>query len=81
MPHHTHDCRACISLGDFTFMGTDYDLYICPKQVTGATLVARYGIDGDYTSLPPNYIHVDSHPSLREAKHRAIKEGLVQKDS
>lgn len=81
MPHHTHDCKACISLGDFSFMGTDYDLYICNKQADGVTLVARYGIDGDYASMSPKHITEDYHPCLREAKHRAIKEGLVQKDS
>ncbi len=46
-PRHEHDCDCC------TFTGTygDYDLYHCPKSDEG-TIIARFGIDGDYYSRP-----------------------------
>lgn len=46
VPRHEHDCECC------TFTGTygDYDLYHCP--VDEGTIIARFGIDGDYMSRP-----------------------------
>lgn len=42
---HEHDCDEC------TYLGTleDHDLYICERG-PGKTLIARFGIDGDYKS-------------------------------
>jgi hypothetical protein len=43
-PLYDHDCDAC------TYLGTvdGHDLYFCDG--TDKTLIARYGIDGDYKS-------------------------------
>jgi len=45
---YKHDCNHCVYLGHFD----KYDLYVCPKHNTKtiSTVVARFGIDGDYNS-------------------------------
>jgi hypothetical protein len=40
---HPHDCEKCSPLGQYN----DYDLYYC-DQSGRPTVIARYGIDGEY---------------------------------
>lgn len=48
-PRFEHDCDKCVHLGPFQM----YDLYLCPKQALGPSVIARYGSEGpDYTSSP-----------------------------
>lgn len=58
-PFHKHDCDVCIYLGSeevYNKSGSGpYDFYYCPSskaKVTGSkeTLIARYGINNNYTS-------------------------------
>ena len=42
---HPHDCEKCSPLGQYN----DYDLYYC-DQGGWPTVIARYGIDGEYRS-------------------------------
>ena len=51
------------------------DLYFCPSSGPGATVIARYGDDGDYTSGLP-LAHLDER--LAEAKRRAEARGLLK---
>ncbi len=43
-PIYPHDCEKCQFLG--TYDG--HDLYFCPCSMP--TVIARYGLDGDYQS-------------------------------
>lgn len=61
-PQHQHDCDRCQFLGRFEFDGplsdgtTEHfksDLYVCPEQVLGPSLIGRFSDDGpDYVSSP-----------------------------
>ena len=66
---HEHDCEKCKILGEFQ----EFDLYFCEQQIGGATVIARFGPDGDYSS---GMCFADSMPELGEAKRRAIAAGL-----
>jgi hypothetical protein len=52
---HEHDCTSCVYLGSEEIEFTDFteklDFYYCPDEAgIPHTIVARYGIDGDYYS-------------------------------
>jgi hypothetical protein len=70
-PRFAHDCARCVYLGHWT----DYDLYYCPQDSGGSTVVARYGDEGAlYTSGMSS-----QHPALAEAKKRARGRGLLMR--
>lgn len=58
---HEHDCECC----QFNGMFNEFDLYYCPNCDDG-TLIARYGVDGDYISTPlslvDTYLTKANHP-------------------
>lgn len=64
---HEHDCDDCAFLG----IHGDYDLYFCE---TNPTVIARYGVDGDYIS---GLVFIPTMPILAEAAKRAVAAGLV----
>lgn len=66
-PQFEHDCDRCIFLGRHE----KYDLYFCPTE---PTVIARYGVDGDYLS---GLDFTNTAPSLREAGRRAVTQGLL----
>ena len=72
-PRFVHDCVSCAFLGYFN----GHDLYFCPKQVGGPTVIARYGTLGKYCSGMP-FATPEGIPELYEAKKRAIAKGLIQ---
>lgn len=49
---HEHDCDCCTFLGNYKDEFATYDLYHCDQQGLSKrpTVVARYGVDGDYLS-------------------------------
>lgn len=67
---YPHDCTISHYLGWYA----EYDLYFCGED--DPTVIARYGIDGDYYS-GLSFATSDGTPSLYEAKKRAIKAGLL----
>lgn len=72
-PRYVHDCYKCEFLGVFK----NYDLYYCGAEpVSGQTLIARYGPDGDYISGFESG-RSGFHPILAVAyaMHVAAKEG------
>ena len=49
-PVFEHDCDACIFLGHYE----GHDLWFCPREVAGYTVIARWSSDGpDYRSGAP----------------------------
>jgi hypothetical protein len=64
---YAHDCEECV------FLGTHdrYDLYYCDAT---PTVIARYGIDGDYLS---GLLIASTVPVLAIATVRAITAGLL----
>lgn len=93
-PFFTHDCPSCVFLGccmrepqtkyspggSMLYWYPQLDLYFCPKQVGGPTVIARYGSDGpDYCSGLPFAVEGEfGIPELLEAKKRAITKGLIK---
>lgn len=59
-PHHEHDCDHCTYLGS-TKVGTDsYDFYIHihkHRDINSASLIARYGVDGQYICNEYSDVH------------------------
>lgn len=84
-PKYQHDCAACQFLGQSLRRGRIYDLYICPSDIAGATVIARLGDEGpDYLSHPVNVIpYVRQHSPafegspLNDAYKLAEKRGLI----
>lgn len=75
MPHYQHDCPNCIDLGDHTQDGHTFDLYVCPTQIGGPTVIARFGDDGpDYKS---GLCFARPGTVLGEAKRRAEEKGVL----
>jgi len=48
-PRYQHGCDRCRFLGRFVDtsppQAEEFDLYVCDKQLTGRTFIARYGVD------------------------------------
>lgn len=79
-PLFVHDCNSSKFLG--TYCCPDNlkwcDLYHCLQFDKYPTVIARWGLDGDYSS---GMCFADgTAPSLTEAKRRAIKMGLPVED-
>jgi len=68
MARYQHDCDQCKPLGEHE----EYDLYFC-EQNGSPTVIARFGLDGDYLSGLP----VSNSGVLFVAKTRAIAAGLL----
>jgi hypothetical protein len=64
---YLHDCEECV------FLGTHerYDLYFCAAT---PTVIARYGVEGDYIS---GLILASTVPALAIATVRTISAGLL----
>ena len=65
---HTHDCDACIFLGNLSVICGDiskrYDIYLCASAMGGPDVVARYGSDGpEYRSVPLEVLNSMRDPS------------------
>jgi len=70
MARYQHDCDCCVALGEHE----EYDLYFCKQGGFEDTVIARYGVDGDYTS---GMVFAKCFGPLAIAKERAIKQGLM----
>ncbi len=59
-PKFEHDdCANCKYHGTFKATDVDeieYDLYVCKGGFGHGSLIARYGKDGDYQSMPIKYL-------------------------
>ncbi len=79
-PHYEHDCNTCVFLGTYTNPDTSdkFDLYYHPVDAHsfGETIIARYGIEGDYIS---GLTLVGFDRTLTVAYRRAHDQGLVEK--
>lgn len=71
-PIHEHDCVRCHYLGSDTEY--DFDYYYCPDE---PTLIARYGVDGQYISGLFMYL---GNPHINAAGNLAIEAGLLSLD-
>ncbi len=75
-PHHVHDCDQCIYLGSnklaFDEEREQWDYYFCEK-CDGGTLIARYGINGDYLSWPINLYKMNRENILKQAPNYEIE--------
>jgi hypothetical protein len=50
-PVFEHDCKACVYLGTIKDKRDLYDLYYCPADLLGPTVIARWSSNGpDYMS-------------------------------
>jgi hypothetical protein len=48
----THDCNRCVFLGEIEDKEGKHDLYICPNDLFGGSLIARFGNEGpEYRSF------------------------------
>lgn len=85
-PLHTHDCDACVFLGNYhgrVYLGDSavpeknaYDLYYCPREISGCSLVARYGSKGPEYASAPFYILDKGQTNLeplKQAYHRLMQ--------
>lgn len=83
-PYYKHDCDQCV------FLGIDEenkeDLYYCPEQIGGGTIIARRSSDGpEYTSYLAEFFERKEfiasiktyRPSLIKAYKLAQKQKLV----
>lgn len=67
LPQHEHDCDCCIFLG----RSENFDLYVHLRGIK--TVIARYGIDGEYLSG----LFASDRGILKEARERAEKLSLL----
>lgn len=66
-----HDCNACVFLGHVD----KHDLYFCPNDILGPTVIARWSSEGpDYSS---GLCFICCNPLLHEAAKRAVQRGLL----
>lgn len=76
-PQFEHDCDNCVFLGRFTnttyWNPGEYDLYVCERE-DDISLIARFGKEGDYASMPL-MDGVALSPILREVFKRARNRG------
>ena len=88
VPQFEHDCSGCVFLGTFlneTYWNPGrYDLYVCPARPDsriGPTIIARFGVDGEYASrsLSHNPEYNAIGPLLRVVIARGIKSGKLPK--
>lgn len=75
-PIYEHDCETCIYMGRVTMKKRKFDLYYCGYREGRSTVIARYGVLGDYLS---GLSHSYNGP-LKEAALRAIKRGFLHKE-
>lgn len=82
-PLYEHDCVECVYLGRYQRPdgGNKYDLYVHPKHAgnSHATLIARFGKDGDYLSTIEQHAYNYSNDTpIGQAYKLAKARGLVQ---
>lgn len=75
-PRYQHNCYLCQFLGIVDgnnpfYLGNpeQFDLYFCPGTEGGGSVIARYGVAGEYMSCPIESIHQGSQSALIWAKH------------
>lgn len=76
-PLFEHDCSKCIFLGIDYWDDRPADLYYCPAQVGGPTVIARYGNDGPAYCSGMEFA-LAGHAILSKALALARQRGLVQ---
>lgn len=75
-PVYPHDCRSCVFLGHIACPDLGAcDLYACPQELGGPTVVARFGPGSAYTS---GLCFIRHRPALEEAARRAVARGLLE---
>lgn len=75
IPKYKHDCARCRFLGHHD----NADLYYCPAEISGPTVIARFSDDGpNYQS--GIYFAYGMNPLLTEARRRAVAQGLTSYD-
>lgn len=84
-PNFKHDCEKCVFLGEHLFIDNFTvgvnpdvvrvcDLYVCPQDDRGPTVVARFSDDGaDYKSGLTNV-----HICIKEAEKRAFDAEILK---
>ncbi len=70
-PLHTHDCEECKFLGTAAFPERVVDLYVC----TDKTLIYRYGVNGEYGSVPGDMWNI-----VKEGSPYALARELVKRN-
>ncbi len=78
IPRHEHDCDACRFIGQID----QYDIWLCPshgmlKNERFSSLIMRYGVMGDYMSMPDLGNDVLLSSSLRPAFLLAVHHGFI----
>lgn len=78
-PAFAHDCSRCAFLGHIECpeLGA-CDLYYCPQDSFGPTVITRFGPDGEYSSGLP---FIDRRRALAIAAHLAVEKGLLAADA
>lgn len=81
-PNFKHDCEKCVFLGEHSnYIDSNgkiiskqiCDLYVCPQDGRGPTVVVRFSDDGaDYKSGLTN-----GHICIKEAKKRAFEAEIL----
>lgn len=70
-PIHEHDCDVCTYLGSDREIAIDYYIHKSDKPLE-MTLIARYGVMGDYMSGTYFYL---SNPYINVAGNMALDQG------
>lgn len=70
---HQHDCDCCHYLGSENVNDSGFDYYICEQGGSNPTVIARFGIDGDYASglISVKYSakdYIKNHPDMTLAE-------------
>ena len=75
---YIHDCEKCLFLGIGTWDGVRFDLYYCPTDHDGGSVIARYGDEGEeYLSTGiTRTIHYGDDHILNQAYDRVVELGL-----
>jgi hypothetical protein len=66
-PFHEHDCSNCKYLGSDLISNEPFDYYSCETTIE-TSLIARYGINGAYLSLPEQHVQITKGYPLSHAK-------------
>ena len=55
-----HDCNSCVFLGNYK----EHDVYFCPKDSFGGTLIFRYSSEGSEYCSSPVSVAMYSEPGI-----------------
>jgi len=84
LPQYTHDCDACVFLGPYRAQDRKYDLWVCPSEIGGPSLIARFSSEGpDYgsmlASMLPQFNRSSPNAALySEIGKRAYELGIIK---